>query len=430
MIAFFEILACVADSLIAVNFVSKANGKKLTDLKGLLFALVYFVVNAVCVFSRVQPEYILLADLVLLLVYSLVTASPKRFKTYVSPVCVIGIMGFLDYVVRTGSSLYMGVKYGEVMEKLLVPGLPRVYYLLALKLMSFLVLAFVLPIITRTTSFKFQDYFLMLLFPVTMFYTMFVMSGSILVYAKNGVNKVFFPAISALFVSFLGIYYIIYRLGKNNTEREKRILYEQMLRYEEKRYSDMEKVLERIGKIKHDLKHQLAVVKIKMSDKDYEGAERELDGLLDGVSAVGAIVKTDNKVVDYMVNTKLGVLPYSSVVVMGDLEELSSVDDMELSILLGNVIDNAIEAVKDLDNPRIELSFGHKDNYMNIVCKNSVAKSVLQSNPSLITTKNNKSGHGYGLKSVKEIVSKLNGDVSFYEEDGLFVVHIMLQTKE
>ena len=75
------------------------------------------------------------------------------------------------------------------MEKLLVPGLPRVYYLLALKLMSFLVLAFVLPIITRTTSFKFQDYFLMLLFPVTMFYTMFVMSGSILVYAKNGVNN-------------------------------------------------------------------------------------------------------------------------------------------------------------------------------------------------------------------------------------------------
>ena len=105
MIAFFEILACVADSLIAVNFVSKANGKKLTDLKGLLFALVYFVVNAVCVFSGVHPEYILLADLVLLLVYSLVTASPKCFKTYVSPVCVIGIMGFLDYVVSNDNLL-------------------------------------------------------------------------------------------------------------------------------------------------------------------------------------------------------------------------------------------------------------------------------------------------------------------------------------
>ncbi|MBQ4117305.1 MAG: hypothetical protein IJD37_07995, partial [Clostridia bacterium] len=81
MIAFFEVLACVADSLIAVNFVSKANGSKLTELKCLIFSLIYFLFNVISVFSGLNPEYIVIFNLLLLFVLSFLTGSYKKFKT-------------------------------------------------------------------------------------------------------------------------------------------------------------------------------------------------------------------------------------------------------------------------------------------------------------------------------------------------------------
>ena len=429
MIAFFEVLACVADSLIAVNFVSKANGSKLTELKCLVFSLIYFLFNVISVFSGLKPEYIIVFNLLLLFVLSFLTGSYKKFKTYVSPVCVIVVSGVISYIAQISFAAYMGMSFVDIVKKLSSSGLPRVYYLLITSLFSFLVLAFIIPIITKAVSFKIQDYFLMLLFPMTIFYVMNTMSWSVLVYAPKGIMRVYFPVIIMLFASLTGIYYTIYRLGKNNSEREKRLLYEQMLKYEEKRYGDIEGVLEQLRKIRHDMNHQLILVKMKLDGKDYNGAEKELEGIMDNVSNVGSIIKTNNKVIDYMVNTKLGSLPYASVMVTGELDGLSVLDEMDLSIIMGNLIDNAVEAVKNLESPKIELSIYQKDNYINMVFKNTVEKSVLESNPQLVTSKADKANHGYGLKSVKEIMERTKGDISFYEEDGLFVVHLMIQVK-
>ena len=104
MIAFFEVLASLVDSVIAVNFVSRANGKKFFAPKILIFAVVYFVVNLICVFAGVEFIYIAAFDLVILLCLSLTTSSYKSFKAYVSPICVIGIIVFVTvfYIVFFG----------------------------------------------------------------------------------------------------------------------------------------------------------------------------------------------------------------------------------------------------------------------------------------------------------------------------------------
>ena len=429
MIAFFEVLACLADSIIAVNFVSKANGRKITELKCMCFSLVYFAFNLIGVFAKADSKYIVAFNLVILLCLSLVTSSYKSFKAYVSPVCVVGFTLFVSMFIKSCFGVYLSLSYLEVDIELSSAGLPRVYYLIITEIVLFLILSFLIPIITKSVSFKIQDYFLMLLFPVTMFYVVLVMSASILAYVSEALIEMLLPARVMMLAGFLGIYCLIYRLGKNNSERERRILYQQMLGYEEKRYSDMENVLEQLRKIRHDLNHQLTLVKMKLSNKDYDGAEKELDGILENVSSVGTIIKTDNKIVDYMVNTKFGSLPYASVVVAGSLSELDCVDEMDLSIVLGNIIDNAVDAVKVVKDPRIELSFYPKDNYMNILCKNSIEESVLNKNPKLLSSKLGREKHGYGIKSVKEIICRINGDVSFYEEDGFFTVHIMLPMK-
>lgn len=430
MIAFFEVLACVADSLIAVNFVSKANGSKLTELKCLIFSLIYFLFNVISVFSGLNPEYIVIFNLLLLFVLSFLTGSYKKFKTYVSPVCVVAMCLF---VAAFAIVFFEFVSHHNFYETQLIvreSGKIRLTYLIVTRLISFVILTFLLPIFTNTVSFKIQDYILMLIFPISMLYVFWIVLIFIVIIAWESTAVLgAWPLVAMMFISFFCIFYLIYRIGKNNSEREKRLLYEQMLKYEEKRYGDIEGVLEQLRKIRHDMNHQLFLVKMKLDGKDYNGAEKELEGIMDNVSNVGSIIKTNNKVIDYMVNTKLGSLPYASVMVTGELDGLSVLDEMDLSIIMGNLIDNAVEAVKNLESPKIELSIYPKDNYINMVFKNTVEKSVLESNPQLVTSKADKANHGYGLKSVKEIMERTKGDISFYEEDGLFVVHLMIQTK-
>ena len=59
--------------------------------------------------------------------------------------------------------------------------------------------------------------------------------------------------------------------------------------------------------------------------------------------------------------------------------------------------------------------------------KNSIAGSVLDKNPNLITNKKDKSAHGYGIRSIKNIAGKYNGSVDFKEENGCFVAEIWLK---
>ena len=51
---------------------------------------------------------------------------------------------------------------------------------------------------------------------------------------------------------------------------------------------------------------------------------------------------------------------------------------------------------------------------------------VLKNNPHLFTTKNDKSVHGIGTKSISEIINKYHGMSEYYEESGKFAVNIML----
>ena len=58
--------------------------------------------------------------------------------------------------------------------------------------------------------------------------------------------------------------------------------------------------------------------------------------------------------------------------------------------------------------------------------KNKIAKSVLEDNPDLNSSKDEKDAHGYGLKQVRETVEAYEGMVDFFEEDGFFCVNVFI----
>lgn len=108
-------------------------------------------------------------------------------------------------------------------------------------------------------------------------------------------------------------------------------------------------------------------------------------------------------------------------------DDFDSFEEYDIVMLFANLMDNAIEASKEVNSPRIDIAITTKMNYLSIVIGNKIEKSVLSVNSSLKTSKSNKEQHGFGIQSVKQIADKYYGMTDFYEQDNMFYADIMLK---
>ena len=98
---------------------------------------------------------------------------------------------------------------------------------------------------------------------------------------------------------------------------------------------------------------------------------------------------------------------------------------IDLCVLVGNLLDNAIEACQKIDKQkRIQVSFKQEGNFLNVIIKNTY---IDEKNNDLLTTKDNKLNHGYGIKSVRSIVEKYEGTFKIIKNNGYFIVSVLLK---
>ena len=109
------------------------------------------------------------------------------------------------------------------------------------------------------------------------------------------------------------------------------------------------------------------------------------------------------------------------------------ISDLNLCRILGILIDNAIEAVKECKSSKrvIEISMGIKKEACVIVIKNPYENKVQKDNYGiLISSKREKYKHGYGVKSIMKIADKYQGEALVEEKDGVFSLIVVLNFGE
>ena len=141
---------------------------------------------------------------------------------------------------------------------------------------------------------------------------------------------------------------------------------------------------------------------------------------------ISKLIRSDNTILDYLINSKLCALKNTRVVISGSIGDLSDIRDADLACLMGNILDNAIEAVAQVEEKRIELLFSKQNANRIIICKNTIKESVLENNRELRTTKRSGGSHGWGHQIVEKIVSDYHGMIDYFEEFGMFGVQIIL----
>lgn len=191
---------------------------------------------------------------------------------------------------------------------------------------------------------------------------------------------------------------------------------------------EMIKLHENARKLKHDMRNHLMVIASYLNANEISEARQYTSEILDKLNLEYSYIVTGNTLLNYIVNQKFSAAKQLGIYVKAEIENLrfAAVKSIDFSALLGNLLDNALEAAAISRNKYVELTIRKVKGYEVIKICNSIDESVLEQNPQFDTTKSERAMHGVGLTEVREIVEKYQGFLDIYEEDDRFIVSVML----
>lgn len=196
-----------------------------------------------------------------------------------------------------------------------------------------------------------------------------------------------------------------------------------------KHYDEVETVYRRMRCWRHDYHNHIQVLKAHMELREYEQAQKYLDMLAEDLASVDTVIKTGNVMVDAILNSKLALMRDKEIRVDVTAVVPQEVDilGVDLSVLIGNLLDNAMEACMRVTQKedrfiRIYIDIIKKQLYISVI--NSMEGPVRRSGAQYLSTKQGM--HGFGLLRIDSIVSKYHGYLNRQSEPGVFATEVTL----
>lgn len=197
----------------------------------------------------------------------------------------------------------------------------------------------------------------------------------------------------------------------------------------EKHCEEVENMYRQVRGWRHDYKHHIQTMKAHLVMKQYEELDSYLNELDVDLTTVDTVIKTGNVRIDAVLNSKLGVVKARGIPVNAKAivpKELP-VSEVDLCVILGNLLDNAIEACEKEDQEEkrfIRVYIDILKEQLYIYVANSMTNEIRKLGGNYLTTK--QGGHGFGLLRMDKIVERYQGYLNRQHEEGVFVTEIML----
>ncbi len=179
---------------------------------------------------------------------------------------------------------------------------------------------------------------------------------------------------------------------------------------------------------RHDYHNHIQTLLALEADGQREQLRKYLLGLNDDLTQVDTVIKTGNVMVDAILNSKLSLIKSHGITinVKAALPGALSVNDVDMCVALGNLLDNALEAcLRQTEGERfIRVYIGVLKQQLYISVTNS-AGTIRRYGHNYHSMKT-ASGHGFGLYRIDRIAAKYNGSVNRQSEEGVFATEMLL----
>jgi len=198
----------------------------------------------------------------------------------------------------------------------------------------------------------------------------------------------------------------------------------------EKHCEEVENMYRQTRGWRHDYRNHIQTMKAYLSMGRYEELAEYLDQLDMDLSQVDTVVKTGNVMVDAVLNSKISVARAKQIAVdaKARVPQHMSVAEVDLCVILGNLLDNAIEACMGIEEEsqrfiRIYIDVLQGQLYLYVL--NATAGILKRRGNSYLSTKDSRE-HGYGLMRMDRVVEKYHGYLDRQDEEGVFATEVLL----
>lgn len=225
------------------------------------------------------------------------------------------------------------------------------------------------------------------------------------------------------------IYYIVICLiteYNRNIELEKK---NHMLTLENLQYDNLKDKIAETRRFRHDLRHHMTVITGYLNDEEYDRLKEYLKEYCRTFPEDNSVVLCQNYTVNLLLLyfSQLAHDNGTDFIVYADIPGKLSIGESDLSVILGNLLENAVNACAAVQNNKRQIIFrGRMEDSTLLITIDNTFEGELKTDKdgNFISTRHTESA--IGIKSARYIASRYGGTVKTEARDGIFFASVML----
>lgn len=238
-----------------------------------------------------------------------------------------------------------------------------------------------------------------------------------------------FISTGILFINML-IFYLYDVLVSAYVKLEESAIFELQLESYSNQLNVMMQSEEKMMSLRHDMKHHLNELSIMAKRNKDSEVMNYIQNMYAYFDSPYECISSGNKEVDSLINFMLNKAESILETVQYEINVPKELEirSFDLTIILGNLLENAIDAAKDSPEKWLEVFLNYERGMLFIRIRNSYSNAVQKRGNNYVTTKKKGQGHGIGLQNVKKVVDNYKGEMQISDENNIFDVKIILYT--
>lgn len=234
--------------------------------------------------------------------------------------------------------------------------------------------------------------------------------------------------VAILVINFM-VFILFDRIALLYKERQESALIKQQNEYYANQLFLVEDLHKTTSKLRHDIKNHLITINSFLEEGNIDEAQTQISEIMGVYQNKSEIVHTGYPAVDGLLNFKLRSVSDLGIKIniKADLPSDFNFSPFDLTVILGNLIDNALQAVSVVEEDKfIDLRMKCSKGMLLIKSVNPYKTAVKKERGKIITSKSDKENHGWGLRSIEDILEKYNGTSGINTDNNIFTITVAL----
>lgn len=378
----------------------------------------YYIFISCTYFMANIPVVLIISNLIafFLLTFNYESTIKKRILSAVLTYLILMIVELIAFLLSGALNFYLFVEnsyasvYGLIVDRILA-------YFTVLILSNF-------KNIKKGESVPNSNWICIVMIPVTSLYM------NLLLFKAGGLTIAqVLTGIVLLFLVNFATFYLYDAITAAMSEKMQNLLVLEQNKYYDKQLETIKTSLQTTSAIRHDLKNHMFSIRSLVESGDTKETLNYISEIMDDIGTRKDRSATGNTVIDSIINFKLQEAERRGIKTNLDLKipEKLEIPSFDMTVILGNLLDNAIKAVNKVnENPFINLKIKYDKGRLMIETDNPYVGEIIEDNGEILTTHVDKENHGIGLQSIKKVIQKYDGIMTIDHNGKIFSISMMM----